>query len=201
MKRQLSPPLAARIEVEEGQIDAIEGLRLSDGMRRVLLACLDHRTAGLSNEALGEKTQLSATQVGRIRRDPLLMQALEAIARDSLARFVPALLAAAIDTGTRAGRDGYWDRRMLLDAAGITTKLKAGGNSEPARLGRALDDRIAAAVAAKEALLRTLSAEDTDIDGSGLVVDMPEDEPDDGPGNDDGTGDGDEPEDADWLEG
>lgn len=109
----------ARPGIDERLADTIEDAKLAGVMRRMLLAMLDPETATLNNRALARHLKVSETFVGRIRRSPEWAAAIKEIAQQALAQHVPSLLAAALASAQIPGKDGYWDRQMLLNAAGI----------------------------------------------------------------------------------
>lgn len=94
--------------------------------RKVVETVCDRDSHGLRIEALAEKAGLSPTQIRKALRSSYVHEAIREVTMRRLGWAIPAILQAAIDTAMLVGKDGYFDRRMLLEMAGLSDSRNPG---------------------------------------------------------------------------
>lgn len=116
-------------EEREGATDRSDGPledvasdpKLSPAAKRVLLALFDPAHFGASYPELAEATGCSERQIANIMTQRVFADAVKAIFNRQLSRSAGAILDAAVKSALIPGRDGYQDRKMLLEMAGLYT--------------------------------------------------------------------------------
>lgn len=122
-----------------------------------------------TNRQMAEDAGVPYRTFVRIKADPWFRQQWQKRIDDRLQALVPQVVDLAFKNAHEVGRDGHYDRRMLLTMAGLqTTASKGEGGNVNVTLN--ISDRLTSAIARKEEALQRIERQDDDEPG-GPVVD------------------------------
>lgn len=98
----------------------------------VVMQSIDPQNASLTDDELASKLHLTPAQLVNIRRRPRVARAIAAGLASAVRLYVPQILKASLEVATKAGKDGFADRKLLLQIAGLLNQQQQPKTAAPA---------------------------------------------------------------------
>ena len=148
----LDPDLPPSTAFDTGEESDLEGDPLSKTERKALLLLAKVPEPGadlMSLKEIARRCGISDRHLARIRGRTAFIEEFQALMLKRVQNMLPSVLAAAFETAKEPGKEGFQDRKLLLQLGGFGGYLgtgRRGGGFTPEDVGRAAGSAAAQAV-------------------------------------------------------
>lgn len=120
------------IQIEETISEVDMQIAMSAQLSSVIAFMIDPANAGKKQYEMAKELGINKNTISRYLQNPAIRERLATIRKTLLHDHMGNILQASIDTASTAGKEGFQDRRLLLEMAGdIGAKNNAGEQQKP----------------------------------------------------------------------
>lgn len=165
-----------QIHLRENVAASREAILLFDAlprkMKAVLSVMMDRKSIGWTQQAIADEAGCSRKTVERCERDERFILARQAMCSRAIFVNLPAIVNSSIRSAALEGKDGFQDRRILMEMARVYEPTMHQKHSGRIVHESEVGDRLAQAIFAAEAHRERISKEDATVPERLPVIDV-----------------------------